>query len=97
MTVEHLMPGGVESDEEVTRIQICTEHEFELRAMLIQRGVQDRQPDLYEAIQNTMIMGVMSFMGPTVFPQHDGCPVCVLEGTLERAVDEMVATIRKSN
>jgi hypothetical protein len=50
-----------------------------------------------DTVINTMLMGVVTFMGPQVFRQHNNCPVCVLEGTLERACDEVSMIGRKSN
>lgn len=76
---------------------MCPNHELTLRGMLVTRGLQDSVPDPYEELERSMVFGVVTFMGPDVFAQHNGCPVCVLEGTLERACDEVVMRRRMNN
>ncbi len=103
--------GDMHSDE-VQSLNICDTHESILRALLIQRGFgadldmshEDRLAmyeqgrfDTKTEVTNHLIMGVMAMFGGAAFMQYNGCPVCVLEGTLERAVDEVAANRRKSN
>lgn len=55
------------------------------------------EPNAMMEVTQHMIMGVIATMGAAVFAQYDGCPVCVLEGTLERASDEVTINRRQSN
>ncbi len=59
--------------------------------------VENGEPNAMLEVTQHMIMGVIATMGAAVFAQYDGCPVCVLEGTLERAADEIVIQRRKKN
>jgi len=53
--------------------------------------------DALTEVTQSMIFGVVTIMGPNTLAQYDGCPVCVLEGTLQRAVDEVaIARTRKN-
>jgi hypothetical protein len=94
MTVEHLVCPECEDDLEVELLEFCAQHNNVLDALILQRGMTDRERN---AVVSTMLFGVVSFMGPQVFKQHENCPICVLEGTLERACDEVSLTNRKAN
>lgn len=103
---------GDEHPADMQALKLCEPHESVLRALLIQRGfgkhldmtVEERvqmfeagQLDTRSEVTNHLIMGVVAMFGGDTFIQYDGCPVCVLEGTLVRAVDEVAANRRKSN
>lgn len=93
MTVEHLTECPMHG-EDVQKLEFCEQHRSVLEALAMQRQMDGVQ---CETVMQTMLMGVVTFMGPAVFVQHDGCPVCVLEGTLERACDEVSMIGRKAN
>jgi len=95
MTVEKFRVSDGKGDEHV--LVMCSTHEVALRGMLAARGLQDSAPDPYEEVENSMTFGVATLMGPDVFVQYGGCPACVLEGTLERACDDISIQRRKSN
>jgi predicted nucleotidyltransferase component of viral defense system len=59
--------------------------------------MENGQRDALTEVTSSMIFGVVTIMGPRTLAQHNGCPVCVLEGTLERAVDEMAAARMRKN
>ena len=104
---------GEEHEAGVTKLSFCEQHESVLRAMLIQRGVTDclemtdeerrdhieqyGEADLHTEVTQSLVMGVAMTMGPAVMVPYDGCPICALEGTLERAVNECVSRRRASN
>jgi len=103
---------GEEHEDNVQRLGMCDDHDSVLRAMLIQHGFgaelelsqEERiemlaagQADAMTDVTNSLMMGTMSIFGGEPFIRHDGCPVCVLEGTLGRAVDEVAAKRRKKN
>jgi len=95
MTDDQLSISDGKGDDHV--LVMCPNHEVTLRGMLMMRGLQDCVPDPYDELERGMAFGVVAFMGPDVFAQHGGCPACVLEGTLERACDEVLMSRRKSN
>lgn len=94
MTVEHLVCPDCDDEMEVELLEFCAQHNTVLDALVIQRGMRDEERN---TVVSTMLFGVVSFMGPQVFKQHGNCPVCVLEGTLERACDEVTMKNRKMN
>jgi len=94
MTVEHLVCPECDDEMEVELLEFCDQHNTVLDALVIQRGMRDEERN---TVVSTMLFGVVSFMGPQVFKQHGNCPVCVLEGTLERACDEVTMKNRKMN
>lgn len=94
MTVEHLTECPIHGEDGVQKLEFCAQHNGILDAFATQRGMD---ADAIESVRSTMLFGVVSFMGPTVFLQHNNCPVCVLEGTLERACDEVSMVGRKTN
>lgn len=94
MTVEHLVSFEPMEGDDVKVMQLCAHHNDVLDCLILERSMNDGERN--EVVQ-TMLVGVVTFMGPTVFEQHDGCPVCVLEGTLERAADEVMMIRRKAN
>lgn len=102
--------GGIPCGEMI--LEFCEMHDSILRAMLIQRGFgadceltrEEREAqvavgelDTYTHITQTMLIGVVKTMGPSTFEQYNGCPVCVLEGTLERSVDEIISFRARKN
>ena len=98
MTVEHLVErsNGGDVGELMTQVvKFCDVHNSVLRAMLLQRGF--REEDVQMEVKDRMVVGVVSLFGGEAFAQHDGCPVCVLEGTLERTTDEIAIQRRKTN
>jgi len=96
MTVEHLVecPDCGEEMGEVSKLEFCDSHESVLSALVHQRQMSDGERS---AVVTNMLIGVVSIMGPQVFNQHGNCPCCVLEGTLERACDEISMSRRKTN
>ena len=93
MTVEHLTPCPVH-DLGIDVLKFCDQHDSVLDALVQQRNLTAN--DRMEVVQS-LLVGVVTIMGPLVFGQHDGCPVCVLEGTLERSADELAMRRRKTN
>jgi hypothetical protein len=85
-------------------VGFCKAHMSVVRALLTQVGfgadldltdeermermVSGKRDALTEVTQS-MIFGVVTIMGPQTLGQYDGCPACVLENTLSRAVDEI--------
>ena len=95
MTVEHLtVSSEARGVDGVERLEFCVNHRSVLNALAEQRQMNSEQR---ETVMQTMLYGVVSMMGPSVFAQHGGCPVCVLEGTLERACDEVSMIGRKAS
>jgi len=78
----------------VVSVALCESHRAVLGALAGQRMLSEGQRD---HVAHIMVVGVASFMGSNIFDQYGGCPVCVLEGTLERACDEVSMIGRKSN
>lgn len=85
-------------------VGFCKAHMSVVRALLTQVGFaadldltdeerMDRamhgKRDALTEVTQSMIFGVVTIMGPQTLTQYDGCPACVLENTLSRAVDEI--------
>lgn len=98
MSVEHLTEcpdcGELLEEGDVQKLEFCEHHSETLDMLVLERQMQS---DERASVVDVMLFGVISYMGPTVFAQHNNCPVCVLEGTLERACDEVSMIGRKSN
>ena len=82
--------------------KICELHTAVLNDLLTKRGVNtvvsvSDGGKLVADITKSMIINVLSMMGAKVFDQYNSCPVCVLEGCLERCVDGTIAMQRKLN
>ncbi len=95
--LEHLTcpDCGEEHDpSEMKVMQFCDSHLSILDAFAHQRSLTD---SMKGEVINSMLVGVVTTMGPAVFDVHNGCPVCVLEGTLERACDDVSIRRRKAN
>lgn len=113
MTVEQLVEGCDEhGDFQAQEVGFCEVHTSVVRALLTQVGLgadldlddnermtmalNGRRDALTEVTQS-MIFGVVTIMGPQTLVQYNGCPSCVMEGTLERAVDEIAITRMRKN
>ena len=96
MTVEHLVCPDCDEvhAEDMHVLEFCVVHNSVLDALVQQRNLN---LDERTEVVSSMLVGVVHTMGPAVFEQHGGCPVCVLEGTLERAADDVAIRRRKSN
>lgn len=113
MTVEHLMFEETYGSESVIRqVEFCDAHNSVVRALLIERGFgadcelsDDERREMLLAgnmdtmteITHTLMVGVLSIFGGDALSRHLGCPVCVLEGTVERAADEIASRRSKKN
>lgn len=113
MTVEHLVCEEYGSDAaRVQSAELCEDHNFVVRALMIERGfgadcqltdnerrdmILSGKMDAMTEMVQTLMVGVISIFGGEALARHLGCPVCVLEGTVERAADEIAAArTRKS-
>lgn len=95
MTVEHLtFPSYDDGSMDVELLEFCASHDSVLDKLVLERGLTESGRN---EVVSSMLFGVVSFMGPQVFKQHGNCPICVLEGTLERAADEVFIRRRKAN
>lgn len=102
---EHGMVG-------VQAVEFCDTHLSVVRALMIERGfgedcelTDDERRDLiiagdmdaFSEVMHTLFVGVLSIFGGPALSMHNGCPACVLEGTVVRAADEVASSRRKSN
>lgn len=112
MTVEHLTLPESQDMGEIQEMEFCETHNSVVRALLIERGFgadcelsNEERRDLLLAgdmdamteITQTLMVGVLSIFGGSALTRHLGCPVCVLEGTPERAADEIAAARSRKN
>jgi len=93
-------------------VGFCDEHMNVVRALLTQVGfgadlelteeermtmAETGRRDALTEVTQSMIFGVVTIMGPQTLSQYNGCPCCVLEGTLSRAVDEIAIARKGTN
>jgi hypothetical protein len=113
MTVEHIeCPDCGGEGPNVQSVEFCDPHQSVVRALMIERGfgadcelTDDERRDLilagdmdaYTEVMHTLFVGVLSIFGGPALSMHNGCPACVLEGTVVRAADEVASSRRKSN
>jgi hypothetical protein len=113
MTVEHLaFAEEYQSESDIQQIEFCDAHHSTVRALLIERGFgedcelsDDERREMLLAgnmdamteMTQTLMVGVLSVFGGEAMARHLGCPVCVLEGTPERAADEIAARRTRKN
>ncbi len=113
MTVDHLtFAEGYESGSDIQQIEFCDVHHTVVRALLIERGfgadceltdeerrdmILSGKMDAMTEMTQTLMVGVLSVFGGDAMARHLGCPVCVLEGTTERAADEIAAARTRKN
>jgi hypothetical protein len=86
--------------------EFCDTHNTMIRALLIERGfgedceltdeerrdiILSGKVDALTEITRTLMVGVLSIFGDEAMIRHLGCSICVLEGTPERAADEIAA------
>jgi hypothetical protein len=113
MTAEIVVcPDCGEDQSNVQQVEFCDPHQSVVRALMIERGfgadcelTDDERRDLiiagdmdaYTEVMHTLFVGVLSIFGGPALSMHNGCPACVLEGTVVRAADEVASSRRKSN
>ena len=113
MTVEHMICSEHEGDvARIQSAEFCDTHHSVVRALMIERGfgedceltdeerlalLMDGKMDAMTEITQTLMIGVISIFGGDALTRHLGCPVCVLEGTVERAADEIAAARSSKN
>lgn len=113
MTVEHMICAEYGDDvARLQSAELCDDHTSVVRALMIERGfgadceltdeerrdmILSGKMDAMTEMVQTLMVGVISIFGGDALARHLGCPVCVLEGTVERAADEIAAArTRKS-
>jgi len=112
MTVEHLTLSESQDMGNIQEMEFCDTHNSAVRALLIERGFgadcelsdEERHDlllsgnmDTLTEITQTLMVGVLSIFGGEALARHLGCPMCVLEGTPERAADEIAARRTRKN
>lgn len=112
MTVENLVCSEHGADAEIQAVAFCDPHYSVVRALMIERGfgaeceltdeerrdmIMAGKMDAVTEIMHTLFVGVLSIFGGPALSMHDGCPVCVLEGTVVRAADEIAASRSRKN
>lgn len=100
------------SETNIRQVEFCDAHNMVVRALLIERGfgedcelsdderrekMMEGNMDAMTEITHTLMVGVLSIFGGHALSRHFGCPVCVLEGTVERAADEIAASRSRKN
>lgn len=101
-----------DSADEMGELQMCEQHEAELRMALIQRGYSEDleltdeerglrllsgQPDAYLQAKNRLILGCLQVFGANIILANDGCPVCTFHSVIDQAADGVAMTDKRRN